>query len=100
MLDIPVKPTSGKNATCPVVVLSVQTPSPATLKLVCWPDVVGSRSIVLGTNVAPLPPAVSFPTGVSSAGVVPIVLVLSAFAVGAAGAPTVTDSVAWFELVP
>src|SRR5262245_56187905 len=100
MVVVPAKRTTAGKVTVPVVVSSVQSHWQGTLKLVCWPGVAGSRSIVLGTNAAPLLPAVSFANGTSVTAAGPVVVVLSLLAVGAAGALTPTDKLAWFEVVP
>src|SRR5689334_7429054 len=94
IIAVPLKPDTGRNVTWPVLVSSAQIPLPATVRVVCWPGAVGSRSMVLGTSVAPLPPAVSFAAGVKIAGFVPVVVVASLLAVGAAGALTVIDRIA------
>src|SRR5262245_51949580 len=98
MLAVPTKPAAGVKVTWPVAVLSDQVPW-VVVRVACWPAVVGSRSVVPVTSVVPLL-AVSLVAGVSTAGVVPIVVVLSLLAVGAAGALTVTDRLAWFEVWP
>src|SRR5689334_16272164 len=98
IVAVPTKPVAGVNVTVPLLASSAQTPSPATFKLVCWPAVVGSRSIVLGCSVAS-PNAVSLAAGTSATGLVPVVVVLSELATGGAGGLTVTERLAWFEIV-
>ena len=78
-------------STSPVVVSTIQMLPLASVKVVCCPAVLGSRSMVLMTIVLPVPCAVSFAVMLGRVtGVFNRVILLSSVAVGGAGVVTVT----------
>ena len=91
MVAAPVKLLAGVNSTAPVVVLTLHVLPLASMNVVCWPAVAGSRAVVLITIELPMPKAVSFVV-ISGrvTGVLSVVVVLSSVAAGGNGTGIVT----------
>ncbi len=90
MVAVPMKPVTGVKLTCPFESLE-NVPLFGTVNVVCTPGVLGSRSRVIGSRVAPVL-AVSLAKAGRVTAVLNGVTLESGLAIGAGGGETVTVS--------
>jgi hypothetical protein len=99
MLEMPTKFSTGVKVTTPVLGLRLNVPSSGLVNVVCCPGVLGSRSMLVGSRVVPVP-GVSLLTGFRLTGLFGVVVALSSVAIGAGVPATVIDKFAGLEVDP